>query len=48
MTALAGRDKYRHVTGWPDQVALSRILTDICKNQDIATMLLPEGARAPI
>ena len=38
MTALVGRDKYRYVTGWPDQVALSRILSDICKDQGIATM----------
>jgi beta-galactosidase len=34
-----------YLTGWPDEAALARILTDLCARQGIPTDPLPEGLR---
>jgi len=42
--ALIG-DRLRYLTGWPDETALARILTDACSAQGITTDTLPDGLR---
>ncbi len=42
--ALIG-DRLRYLTGWPDEAALARILTDACTELGIPTDTLPEGLR---
>jgi len=43
--ALIGRGALRYLAGWPDPVALARILTALCAEQGIASETLPEGLR---
>ena len=43
--AVIGTGALRYLAGWPDEVALDRILAQLCGDQGIATDPLPEGLR---
>jgi beta-galactosidase len=45
--ALVG-DRLRYLCGWPDDVAMDRILRDACDAAGLATERLPEGLRCRI
>ncbi len=35
----------QYLAGWPDEVALDRILAEMCREQGIETDRMPEGLR---
>lgn len=45
MTALAGTGQLRYLAGWPDDQTLRAILRDLCTEQGIETLDLPDALR---
>ncbi|EEW27040.1 beta-galactosidase [Rhodobacter ferrooxidans] len=43
--ALIGRGPVRYLAGWPDELALERILIALCAERGVATEVMPEGLR---
>ncbi len=43
--ALIGNKNRQYLTGWPDQEALRRILSDSCSTQNISITSLPNNVR---
>ncbi|MEL6841010.1 MAG: beta-galactosidase [Pseudomonadota bacterium] len=43
--AIMGGDHIRYLAGWPDDTTFDAIITDLCKELDIAKPELPDGLR---
>lgn len=43
--ALVGENGFLYLAGWPDRIALKRILSEVCAAQNIATVELADGLR---
>ncbi len=43
--AIVGHKNLRYLSGWPDRVAMARILGDICRDAGLAPLDLPRGLR---
>ena len=44
--ALVGSDRLQYLAGWPEPIALRRILMRLCSNAGIQSTDMPEGVRA--
>ncbi len=43
--AMMSSGKMHYLAGWPDEKAFDALVTDFCKSEGIATLVLPEGLR---